>query len=126
MAGHATLGLDRLVLKDKRPLFVCVAGVADLISRSGRAQLLANEPAMGIVAVCALDQPFFNAMVEWHVELRFDLLMAAVTKRGLRFGQKKLISRAVMGRMAADAAQVVFTMRRAGEVHVISARVMAF
>ena len=37
MAGHATLGLDWLVLKNKRSLFVSVARVAHLISSGSRA-----------------------------------------------------------------------------------------
>ena len=83
MAGHATLGFDRLVLKNKGSLFVRMAGVADLISRGCRAQLLADKSAVRVVTIRALNQSLFHPMVERHVELRFDLLVTAVTQSGL-------------------------------------------
>ena len=85
MAGHAPLGLDRLVLEHKGSLLICMARVANRIPRCRRPQLLADEPAVGIVAIGALNKSFFHAMVERHIELRFDLLMAGVAKRRLRF-----------------------------------------
>lgn len=87
MAGHATLGLDRLMLEDKRSLFVRMAGVADFVAGRGGAELLADKSAVGIVTICTLDEPFFDPVVEGHVELWLDLLMAAVAEGRLRLGQ---------------------------------------
>jgi len=85
MAGHAPLCLDRLVLEHKRSLLICMARVANRIPRCRRPQLLANEPTVGIVTIGALNKSFFHAMVERHIELRFDLLMAGVAEGWLRF-----------------------------------------
>src|SRR6516225_12453475 len=62
MAGHATLCFDRLVLKNKGSLFVRMAGVADLISRGCRAQLLADKSAVRVVTIRALNQSLFHPM----------------------------------------------------------------
>ena len=126
MAGHATLGFDRLVLKNKGSLFVRMAGVADLISRGCRAQLLADKSAVRVVTIRALNQSLFHPMVERHVELRFDLLVTAVTQSGLSLGQEELILHSTVNGVATQAAQVILAMRRAGKVHVISARRVAF
>jgi hypothetical protein len=85
VASHATLGLDRLVLEHKGPLLIRVARVADRIPRCRRAQLLANEPTVGIVTIGALNESFFHSMVERHIELGLDLLMAGVAEGWLRF-----------------------------------------
>ncbi len=85
MAGHAALCLDRLVLEHKRSLLIRMARVADRIPRCRRAQLLANKPTMGIVAIGTLNKSFFHTMVEGHIELRLDLLMAGVTEVCLSF-----------------------------------------
>jgi len=85
MAGHAALCLDRLMLEHKRSLLISMARVANRIPRCRRAQLLANEPTMGIVTIGALNKSFFHAMVERHIELRLDLLMAGVAEGWLRF-----------------------------------------
>ncbi len=85
MAGHATLRLDRLVLEHKGSLLIRMACEANRIPRCRRAQLLANEPSVGIVTVRALNEPFFHAMVERHIELRLDFLMAGVAEAWLNF-----------------------------------------
>lgn len=85
MAGHATLRLDWLVLKHKRSLLIRMACEANRVPRCRRAQLLANEPTMGIVTIGALNKSFFHAVVERHIELRLDLLMAGVAEGWLRF-----------------------------------------
>jgi hypothetical protein len=85
MTGHATLSLDRLVLEHKGTLLIRVACEANRIPRCGRAQLLANEPTVGVVTIRALNESFFHAMVERHIELGLDLLMAGVAKGWLSF-----------------------------------------
>lgn len=101
MAGDATLGFDRLMLKNKRSLFVSVARVAHFISRRCRAQLLADKPTVRIVTIRALNESLFHPVVERHVELGLDLLMAAVAEGRLSFSQKELIGRRVVGGVAA-------------------------
>ena len=103
VAGYATLGLDRQMFEDEWALFIGVAGVADRIPRGCRAKLLADEPTMGIMTIGTLNEPLFHSMVERHVELRLDLLMAAIAEIFLGFDQKKLIRHSVVGRMAVQA-----------------------
>ena len=110
VAGHATLGLDCLMLKDKWSLLVNVACEADAVLRCRRAQLFADEPTVRVVAIRALNESLFHPMVERHVELRFDLLMTAVTQSRLRLSQQKMIFHSVVSRMATQAAQVVLAM----------------
>lgn len=116
VAGHATLGLDWLVLEHKGSLLIRMACEANRISRRRRAQLLANEAAVGIVTIRALNESFFHAMVERHIELRLDLLMAGVAEGWLRFDQEVLILHSVVSRMATQAAQVVVAVRRPGKI----------
>ena len=91
MANGATLRLDRLVLEDERSLFIRVTRVANRIPRRRRAQLPANKSSVGIVAVRALNQSFFHAVVERHVELRFFFLVACVAQAGLTLNQQRLV-----------------------------------
>jgi hypothetical protein len=126
MAGHATLCLDRLVLENERPLFVSVACVANRIPRRRRAQLLADEPTVGVMTIRTLNEPFLHAVVERHVELRLDLLMAGIAETRLSLDQEKLIHHSLVGRMAAQAAQVILAVSRPGKIHVICARTVAF
>ena len=51
VAALTTLRLNPLVLEDKRPLFVCVACEANRVPRGRRAQLLANKPAVRVMAI---------------------------------------------------------------------------
>lgn len=53
MAGYASFGLDRCMLKSKGTGFVSVAVEAKLVLGSGRAQLVREKAAMRIVAVAA-------------------------------------------------------------------------
>jgi len=76
MTNHATLGLNWLVLENERSLFVGVAGIANRIARRRRAQLLADESAVGVMTIGTLDESLFDTMVEGHVKLRLRLLMA--------------------------------------------------
>src|SRR6516164_9289142 len=80
---------------------------------------------MGIVTIRALNEPFFYAMVERHVELRFDFLVAAIAQRWLGLDEQELFVAGLVGRVAAQAAQIVFTVSRAGKVHVLIPRAMA-
>ena len=84
---YATLGLDRQMLEDKRALLIRVACEADRIPGRRRTKLLANESTMGVVTIGTLDEPFFHAMVEGHVELWLDLLMAGIAEIRLSLDQ---------------------------------------
>lgn len=85
MAGHATLCLDRLVLEHKGSLLIRMACVANRIPRCRRAQLLAYKATVGIVTIRTLNESFFHAMVERHIELRLDFLMTGVAEGRLSF-----------------------------------------
>lgn len=101
MAGDATLGFDRLMLKNERTLFVSVTRVAHFISCRRRAQLLADEPTVRIVTIRALNESLFHPVMERHVELWLDLLMAAIAEGRLSFCQKELIGSRVVSGVAA-------------------------
>jgi hypothetical protein len=98
-----------------------MARVANRIPRCRRAQLLADEPTMGIVTIGTLNKSFFHTMVEGHIELRLDLLMAGVAQGRLRFDKEVLVLHSVVSRMTTQAAQVVIAVRRPGKIHVIFA-----
>jgi hypothetical protein len=121
MAGYATLCLDRLVLEHEGSLLVRMARVANRVPRCRRAQLLANEPAMGVVTIRALNEAFFHAMVKRHIELWLHFLMAGIAEIRLRFDQEELIVHSAVGRMATQAAQVALAVRRPGKVHMVFA-----
>ena len=108
MAGLATVGLNGLVLKHKRPLLVRVAFEADLILRRGGAHLFWLHSAVYVVAITALDKSFVHTMMKGHFELSFLLKMARVAKLGLGLYEQKIRFFTVMRRMAGDAAYVVF------------------
>jgi hypothetical protein len=84
MASHATLSLDRGVLKGKRPGFISVAGETNRVFRGGGTQLAPHKAAMLVVAIRAVDKPFIHAMVERLGKIRLDFKMAAVAQGGLR------------------------------------------
>ena len=125
MTGHATLGLDRLVLDNKGALFIGVARVANRISRRRRAKLLADEPTVGVMTIRTLNESFFHSMVKRHIELRLNLLMAGIAKSRLSLDQEELIHHSFVGRMATQAAQIIFAVCRARKVHMICARTVA-
>lgn len=65
-------------------------------------------------------------MVERHVELRFDLLVAGIAEIRLSFDQKVFIRHSVVRGMAIQAAYVVLVVDRARKIHVVLARAVAF
>lgn len=84
MARFAAFCLDCWMLENERSLLVHVTRKADGVPRCGRAQLLADESSVGVVAIGALNKAFLNAMVERHIELRLHLEVARVAE--LRLG----------------------------------------
>lgn len=97
MARLAALWLVGLMFENEGPLLVGVAREADRIPRSRRPKLLPDESAMSVMAIRAFDQPFFDTVVEGHVELRFHLQVAGVAELGLCFHEQELICRGVVG-----------------------------
>ena len=85
MAGYATLCFNRLVFEHKWSLLIGMACEANRIPSCRRAQLSTNKATVGIVTIRALDESFFHAMVERHIELWLDFLMTGVTKGWLSF-----------------------------------------
>ena len=106
VARDAPLGLHRQVLKDEWTLLLRVALVADLVLLGARPQLLRNESSVLVVAVAAFDQPLVYAMPEGTVELGPCLRMASVAELRLVFRQEVPLRLCVVGRMAAQAANV--------------------
>jgi len=70
MARFAAFCLAPWMFEDEWSLLVHVARVADGVSRRSRAQLLADESSVRVMAIRALYQAFLDAMVERHIELR--------------------------------------------------------
>jgi hypothetical protein len=56
------------------------------------------------MTIRTLNEPFLHSVVERHVELRLDLLMAGIAESRLSLNQKELIHHSLVGRMAAQAA----------------------
>ena len=104
MAGDATLCLDRQMLENEWSLLIGMAGVADRIPCCRRPQIFADEPAVRIVAIRTINEPFLHAVVEGHIELWLDLLVTGVAKSRLSLDQEELIHQPLVRRMAVHAA----------------------
>ena len=121
----AALDLSAGVLEDEWPLLVHVAREADGIPPCRRTQLLSEEAAMRVVTIRTVHEPFLNAVMKGHIELRFHLQMAAVAQLGLCFNQQELLCAGMMGGVTVQATYIAFAVSRAGEIHVILPRYMA-
>ena len=76
---------------------------------------------MRIVAIGASDQPFIDAVVKRHVELRFLLQMARVAQLGLLADQKMLFLDCVVRGMARSATHFVLSVKRIDGMHLLRA-----
>ena len=121
MARLAPVHLYRCVFEHKRPLLVGVALETHRILRRRSPHLFGLHRAVYIVAIAALDQPFVDAMMKGHVELRFLLEMAAIAKFGLRLHKQEIRFFAVVRRMAGNATDAIFRMLGVDGVHVLRA-----
>jgi hypothetical protein len=83
MTRDTAFSLDRSVLVDKWSLLVYVTFYAGRIDACCQSRLFKFETAMRIVAIAALQRAFQHFMMEWQLELVFDLIMTAQTE--LRF-----------------------------------------
>ena len=125
MARGAAFDLHRFVLVDERPGLVRVALEAHQILRARRAQLPRQESTVRIVAIVALHESFVHAMVECPVELLLYLLMAAVAEQRRFFLHQELAFFGVVRIVAIDAAHSILQVRRAREVAVLLAILVA-
>jgi hypothetical protein len=97
MTRTAAFGFNRHVFEHKRAGFLSVALETYLVLRRGGPHLPGQKTAMLVVAITALDQPLFDAVAEWPVEILLDVGMAAVTELRLFIDQQELLLFRVMG-----------------------------
>ena len=83
----AAFDLASGVLEDEWSLLVHVAREADGIPPCRRTQLLSEKTAVRVVTIRAVHEPFLNAVMKGHIELRFHLQMAGVAELGLYLDQ---------------------------------------
>ena len=83
VTSNASFGLDWSMLVNKRSLLIYVTLYAGRIDTGCQPRLFKFETAMRIVAIAALQRAFQHFMMEWQLELVFDLIMTAQTE--LRF-----------------------------------------
>ena len=115
VAAHATFGLHRGVLVDKRPARLRVALGADRILVCGRLQVVIPECSVNVMAIAALHQLFIHLVVEGHIERRLHVRVALEAEVRLRSLQQRLFLAGV-NVVAADAAYVGLGVRRPVEV----------
>lgn len=119
VTNYTTFRLDRRVLKHKGTSLVGMTGEADLILSSRGAKLPRQKSPVRIVAISASNQPFVDSMMKRLGELWLDLVVASVTKHGLRDGEKSAFHSGMMRRMTIDAAHIVLEVFRAKKVGVL-------
>ena len=83
VTSNAPFGLNWSMLVNKWSLLVYVTLYAGRIDACCQSRLFKFETAMRIVAIAALQRAFQHFMMEWQLELVFDLIMTAQTE--LRF-----------------------------------------
>lgn len=120
MAGRAALGLHYHVLVYEWPCSLAMTFCADHIHLRRRAKVFAIEGAMRIVTVGALQETFFNLVMEGHVELCLGFGVALVAQLRLRSFEQLLLDRAVVDAVTTYAAHLVFAVCRALEVGVLA------
>ncbi len=87
VASRASLNLDRLVFENERSTLVAVALEANRILVRRRPKLAGYQCAVRIVAIAALDQPLFHAMMERLLEIGFLFGVAGEAQRRLLLDQ---------------------------------------
>ena len=83
VASRTAFHLDRLVFENERSTLVAVALEANHVLIRRRPKLTSSQCAVRIVAIAALDQPFFHAMMERLLEIGFLFGMAREAQRRL-------------------------------------------
>jgi len=83
VTGRASLHFYRFVLKHKWPAFIAVALEANHVLIRSRAKLAIPHCPVCVVAIGALNQPLFHAMMEWLLEIGSLFDVAGEAKRRL-------------------------------------------
>ena len=92
VTSNAPFSLNGSMLVNERSLLVYVTLYAGRIDACCQSRLFKFETAMRIVAIAALQRAFQHFMMEWQLELVFDLIMTTQTE--LRFaGREQLNTR---------------------------------
>lgn len=118
VASHASLGFHRGMLVDKGPACFGVALCADQILVGSRLQIVVPECSMNVVAVAASHSALIHLVVEGHVELRLDVVVAPKAEPGLRGLEQVRRLLALVNAVAADAADPSLSVWRTIEVGV--------
>jgi hypothetical protein len=71
------------MLPGKRPGLISVAVETNHVLCGGGTQLVAHKPAMLVMAIGAVDEPYIHAMMKRLGEIRLDFKMTAVAQGGL-------------------------------------------
>jgi len=126
VAGDASVGLDRGVLKDEGSSFVGVAGEADCVLRGAGPQLSCQKSAMRIMTIAACDESLVYTMVIGLGKIRLNFKMAAIAQLRLAgLHQVRPDFRSMHG-VTIDASDVVFQVCGAEKVAVLFAKLVAF
>ena len=107
MAGYAPFDLHGFMFVDKGSGLVAVTLEAARILRRSGSQLPVQEPAVWIMAIVALHQPFIHFVMKRPIELLFHFLMTAIAQLRSFFLHQVLILFRMMRRMAVDTADVI-------------------
>lgn len=121
----ATLRFDGRMLEGERSLLLGVARETDGVLRGRCAELPRPGGVMRTVTTRAREQPLVHSVMRGAIEIRPNVLMAAVTELRLRDFQQTLRRRRLMGRMAVGAPEIVDGVRGTREVAVLVAELVA-
>jgi hypothetical protein len=88
VASLAALALDGFVLEDERPTLVAMALEANHILVRRRPKLTVSRSSVRIVAIIALDQPLYYAVMERLLEVSSLFDMAGEAQRRLLLYQQ--------------------------------------
>src|SRR5581483_2633477 len=116
MATAATFGFYGQMLEDKRPLFLAVALVADLVLLGAGAQLSGAGSAVRVMAIVAFDKPLIHTVAERAIELGASFGVALITELRLLCYQQRLFLPRLMRRVATGATDVGSSVGRTEEI----------
>src|SRR5450631_459211 len=108
------------MFEHKRPSCLRMALHADRIPEGGGLQSLLLKRSMRVVTVAAFHQAFIHLVMKRLGEVRLDVGMASVAKRGLRSLQKVSFFLEAVDGMAIQAADIGLTVSGTREVGVIA------
>ncbi len=124
MAGRASLGFHRFMLKDKRTALIAVTLEANRILVRRCAQLTFSRRSVSIVAIRALNEPFLDAMMERLLEISSLFGVAGEAQRSLILDELIFLL-GMVHRVAGDTRNTVFVVSRAQEIALFGVGLMA-